>query len=352
MKQKILASLMAAAMLLSLAACGGNGAAQVSSPSTAGTSGSASSGSQAPTGSGSQAPAGTADQTFTIGICQLAPHPALDAATQGFKDTLTAKLGDKVKFDEGNAGGEGNNCIPIIDGFISENVDLILANATSPLQTAASATSDIPILGTSVTDYATALGIDNWTGTVGGNISGTSDLAPLDQQAEMLHEMFPDAKNVGLLYCSGEPNSVYQVEVVSEALTGMGYTCANFAFTDVNDLASVTQSACDSSDVIYIPTDNTAANNTEAIANVVILAGVPVVAGEEGICSGCGVVTLSISYYDIGVIAGEMAYDILVNGADVSTMPVKFAPEVTKKYNAANCQALNITVPGDYEAIG
>ena len=276
MKQKILASLMAAAMLLSLAACGGNGAAQVSSPSTAGTSGSASSGSQAPTGSGSQAPAGTADQTFTIGICQLAPHPALDAATQGFKDTLTAKLGDKVKFDEGNAGGEGNNCIPIIDGFISENVDLILANATSPLQTAASATSDIPILGTSVTDYATALGIDNWTGTVGGNISGTSDLAPLDQQAEMLHEMFPDAKNVGLLYCSGEPNSVYQVEVVSEALTGMGYTCANFAFTDVNDLASVTQSACDSSDVIYIPTDNT----------------------------------------------------------------------------AANCQALNITVPGDYEAIG
>ena len=157
---------------------------------------------------------------------------------------------------------------------------------------------------------------------------------------------------MGLLYCSGEPNSVYQAEVVSEALTGMGYTCANFAFTHVNDLASVTQSACDSSDVIYIPTDNTAANNTEAIANVVIPAGVPVVAGEEGICSGCGVVTLSISYYDIGVIAGEMAYDILVNGADVSTMPAKFAPEVTKKYNAANCQALNITVPGDYEAIG
>ena len=239
-----------------------------------------------------------------------------------------------------------------MDGFISENVDLILANATSPLQTAASATSEIPILGTSVTDYATALGIDNWTGTVGGNISGTSDLAPLDQQAAMLQEMFPDAKNVGLLYCSAEPNSVYQVEVVSKALTDMGYTCTNFAFTDVNDIASVTQSACDSSDVIYIPTDNTAANNTETIANVVIPAGVPVVAGEEGICSGCGVVTLSISYYDIGVIAGEMAYDILVNGADVSTMPVKFAPEVTKKYNAANCQALNITVPGDYEAIG
>ena len=168
----------------------------------------------------------------------------------------------------------------------------------------------------------------------------------------MLHEMFPEAKNVGLLYCSAEPNSVYQIEVVSEALTAMGYTCTNFAFTDVNDIASVTQSACDSSDVIYIPTDNTAANNTEAIANVVIPEGVPVVAGEEGICSGCGVVTLSISYYDIGHIAGEMAYDILVNGADVTTMPVQFAPEVTKKYNVANCEALGITPPADYEPIG
>lgn len=346
MKKKLIALLMASAMTLSLAACGGN-ASQNGGDSKSSAASTPSSASQSPAGSN-----GGSGKTYTIGICQLAPHPALDAATQGFKDTLTEKLGGSVKFSEGNAGGEANNCIPIVDGFLSENVDLILANATAPLQTAASATSDIPVLGTSVTDYATALGIDDWTGTVGGNISGTSDLAPLDQQAAMLHELFPDAKNVGLLYCSGEPNSVYQVEVVSEALSGMGYTCTNFAFTDVNDIASVTQSACDSSDVIYIPTDNTAANNTEAIANVVIPAKVPVVAGEEGICSGCGVVTLSISYYDIGRIAGEMAYDILVNGADVSTMPVQFAPEVTKKYNAANCEALGITPPADYEAIG
>ena len=269
MKKKLFTLLLASAMTLSLAACGGtNGQVGGSSNSSANGSNSAN---QPSAGSN-----GGSGQSYTIGICQLAPHPALDAATQGFKDTLTEKLGDRVKFSEGNAGGEANNCIPIVDGFLSENVDLILANATSPLQTAASATSEIPILGTSVTDYATALGIDSWTGTVGGNISGTSDLAPLDQQAEMLRELFPDAKNVGLLYCSGEPNSVYQVEVISQALTGMGYTCTNFAFTDVNDIASVTQSACDSSDVIYIPTDNT----------------------------------------------------------------------------AANCQALNITVPGDYEAIG
>lgn len=340
MKQKLFCLLMAAAMTLSLAACG---SAKEGGSSSRGGSGSGSQSLTDPDQSGGQ--------VYTIGICQLAPHAALDAATQGFKDKLTEKLGDNVRFEEGNAGGEANNCIPIVDGFISEDVDLILANATSPLQTAASATSEIPILGTSVTDYATALNIANWSGTVGGNISGTSDLAPLEQQAEMLHELFPEAEHVGLLYCSGEPNSVYQVEEVSKALSGMGYTCTNFAFTDVNDIASVTQSACDSSDVIYIPTDNTAANNTEAIANVVLPAGVPVITGEQGICAGCGVASLSINYYEIGQMAGEMAYDILVNGADISTMPIQTAPTVTKMFNEANCKALNITPPADYTAI-
>ena len=239
-----------------------------------------------------------------------------------------------------------------MDGFVAEGVDLILANATYPLQAARSATGEIPILGTSVTDYATALEIEDWTGTVGGNISGTSDLAPLDQQAAMLQELFPDAENVGLLYCSGEPNSVYQVEIIQDYLEEMGYTCAQYAFTDVNDLSSVTQTACDNSDVIYIPTDNTAANNTETIANVVIPAGVPVVAGESGICSGCGVATLSISYYDLGYTTGQMAAKILTGEADISTMPVEYAPEVTPMYNAANCEALNIAIPEGYEPIG
>ena len=202
-----------------------------------------------------------------------------------------------------------------------------------------------------MTDYATALSIDNWTGTVGGNISGTSDLAPLDQQADMLNELFPDATNVGLLYCSGEPNSVYQVETIQGYLEDMGYTCEQYAFTDVNDLSSVAQTACDNSDVIYIPTDNTAAANTETIANVVIPAGVPVIAGESGICSGCGVATLSISYYDIGYTTGEMAAKVLTGEADISTMPVEYAPNVTKMYNAANCEALGLTMPEDYEPI-
>ena len=331
---KLTALLLALVMALSLAACAGPGAENSKPVETKGSQGE---------------PAGG---KYTVGICQQDQHPALDAATQGFKDALVEKLGqDGVAFKEGNASGDTANCPTIINGFLSENVDLILANATASLQAAHSATADIPILGTSVTDYATALELENWSGTVGGNISGTSDLAPLDQQAEMLHELFPDAQNVGLLYCSGEPNSVYQCDVIEGYLKEMGYSVSRFAFTDTNDVASVAQTACDGSDVIYIPTDNTAAKNTEAIANVVLPAKVPVIAGEEGLCKGCGVATLTISYYDIGHIAGEMAYEILANGADISTMPVKSAPQVVKKYNAANCEALGIAAPEGYEAI-
>lgn len=345
--KKAVSLMMAAAMTMGLAACG----------STASTDTAASA---ADTASSTEAAASTADSTaaadgkvYNIGICQLVQHEALDAATQGFKDALVEKLGEgSVKFDEQNASGDSANCATIVNGFVSNGVDLILANATAPLQAAAQATADIPVLGTSITDYATALDISDWTGTVGNNISGTSDLAPLDQQAAMIQELFPDAKSVGLLYCSAEPNSVYQCDVIEGYLNEEGYTVARYAFTDTNDVTSVAQTAADNSDVIYIPTDNTAASNTEAIANVVIPAKVPVVAGEEGICSGCGVATLSISYYDLGYATGEMAAKILADGADVSAMPVEFAPNVTKKYNAANCEALGITQPSDYVAIG
>ena len=292
-----------------------------------------------------------AEETYIVGVCQLVQHPALDAATQGFQDALTGKLGEAVSFDVQNASGDSNTCSTIVNGFVSDNVNLIMANATPALQAAVAATGDIPILGTSVTDYATALDIDDWTGATGMNVSGTSDLAPLDQQAAMLHELFPDAKTVGLLYCSAEPNSKYQVDVITGYLTELGYETVEFTFADSNDVASVAQSACDGCDVIYIPTDNTAASCTEAIRNVVEPAAVPVIAGEEGICKGCGVATLSISYYDLGYATGEMAYEVLVNGADVATTDVAFAPNVTKEYNAELCEALGVTIPEDYVAI-
>lgn len=334
MKKKLTALLLASMMLLSLAACGGKTASATS-----------------PSASATAASPAAAGKTYNVGICQLVQHVALDAATKGFKDALTAKLGDKVKFDEQNASGDTANCAVICNQLVSSGADLILANATPALQAAQAATSKIPVLGTSVTDYGTALGISNWSGTTGTNISGTSDLAPLDKQAEMLKELFPNAKKVGILYCSAEPNSKYQSTVITKVLTGMGYTCKDYTFSDSNDLQSVTTTAASESEVIYLPTDNTVASNTEIIKNVCVPKKIPIVAGEEGICKGCGVATLSISYYDLGYTTGEMAYDILVNGANPATMQVKFAPKFTKEYNADICKTLGITVPSDYSAI-
>lgn len=290
--------------------------------------------------------------SYTVGICQLVQHDALDAATQGFKDALTEKLGDKVTFDEQNAQGDSNTCSTIINSFVSDGVDLILANATPALQAAAAGTDQIPILGTSVTEYGVALELSDFDGTVGGNISGTSDLAPLEDQAAMLNELFPDAKNVGLLYCSAEANSQYQVDTVKAALEEMGYTCELYAFSDSNDLSSVATTAASESDVIYVPTDNTVASNTEIISNICVPEQVPVIAGEEGICEGCGVATLSISYYDLGVATGEMAARILADGEDISAMPVEYAPNFTKKYNPDICEELGVEIPDDYVAIG
>ncbi|MBR5508494.1 MAG: ABC transporter substrate-binding protein [Lachnospiraceae bacterium] len=290
-------------------------------------------------------------ESYTVGICQLVQHVALDAATQGFKDALTEELGDAVTFEDQNAQGDSNTCSTIINGFVSNNVDLILANATPALQAAQAGTNEIPILGTSVTEYGVALGIDGFDGLVGGNISGTSDLAPLKDQAAMVKELFPDAKKVGLLYCTSEANSQYQVDEVQKFLEELGYTCTQYGFSDSNDLATVTTTASSESDVIYVPTDNTVAANTEIINNICLPAEVPVVAGEEGICSGCGVATLSISYYDLGVATGKMAAKILTGESNISEMPIEYAPQFTKKYNAANCEALGVTIPEGYEAI-
>ena len=339
---KLTALLLALVLSLSLAACSGKPGAESSAPAESKSGESA---------QPSAAPAG--DETYVVGICQLLPHDALNAATQGFKDALKEEFGDSVEIKEGNAGGEPTNCTTIIDGFIAEDVDLILANATPALTAAASATDTIPILGTSITEYGIALDLDSTEDKVlGGNISGTSDLAPLDQQAAMVKELFPDAKNVGLVYCSAEANSMYQVETIQGHLEGLGYTCTQYAFTDVNDLASVVQTACDASDVLYIPTDNTAADNKDTIANVVVPAKVPVICGEAGICSGCGVATLSISYYEIGWMAGEMAAQILKGEKSVSELPIGFDTTLDKMYNPSICEQLGLTMPEGSAPIG
>ncbi len=342
-------ALLAAAVLLAVSIAGCSSQTAESSASSvqtkADTSGEASAAGEKESGDSADG------ETYQVGICQLIQHPALDAATEGFQAALKESLGDRVSFELQNAAGDSATCASIINQFVSSSSDLILANGTAALQAAAAGTNEIPILGTSITDYATALDIDDWTGSTGTNISGTSDLAPLDKQAEMLKELFPDAEKVGLLYCSAEANSAYQVNTIRGYLEEMGYTCTDYTFADSNDLASVVTNAVSACDVIYIPTDNTAASSTGIINNICLPAGIPVIAGEEGICSGCGVATLSIDYYDIGYKAGEMACQILEEDADVSAMPIEYAPAVTKKYNAANCETLGIQVPEDYVAI-
>ncbi len=264
-----------------------------------------------------------------------------------------------MTFDEQNAQGDSNTCSTIVNSFVSNGTDLILANATASLQAAAAGTSEIPVLGTSITEYGVALELKDFNGTVGGNISGTSDLAPLNEQAAMVKELFPDAKNVGLVYCSAEPNSQYQVDTVQAELEKLGYTeleklgytCKQYAFSDSNDLSSVANTAVSENEVLYVPTDNTVASNAELLNNICLPAKVPVVTGEEGICAGCGVATLSIDYYDLGVATGKMAVKILTGEAKVSEMPIEYAPEFTKKYNQENCEALGIEIPEGYVMI-
>ena len=297
------------------------------------------------------APSGGGD-SFSVGVVQLVQHDALDAATQGFVDALTEKMGDRVTVDVKNASGEPANCATIVSTFITDEVDLIMANATPALNAAAAATDTIPILGTSITEYGVALDIEGFNGVSGRNVSGTSDLAPLDEQAQLLQDLFPDSKTVGILFCSSEANSKYQVETITGFLEGLGKTVKAFSFTDSNDVTAVTQSAVDECDVLYIPTDNTAASCTEAINNVALPANVPIIAGEEGICAGCGVATLTISYYDIGYATGLMAVEILDNGADVSTMPIEYAPQFVKKFNPTLAEAFGLTFSDDFVAIG
>ena len=335
-RRSFLTAAVACGAAAALSACGGS-----SSASSAAASSTVASVSVAAASNG---------ERFTVGICQLVQHAALDAATQGFEDALTASFGENVTFDFQNAQGDSATCATIANGFVSSGVALIMANATPALQAAQAATNTIPILGTSVTEYGVALGLDNFSGTVGGNVSGTSDLAPLDQQADMIVEWMPEVKKVGLLYCSAEANSQYQVDEVQKYLEAKGVTATQYAFSDSNDLSSVCQKAADENDALYVPTDNTVAANTGIVDGICRPAKKPVFAGEEGICSGCGVATLSISYYDLGYTTGEMAVKILNGESDISTMPIEYT-DVTKKYNKAICDDLGLTVPEGYVEI-
>ena len=292
------------------------------------------------------------DGKYTIGICQLAPHEALDAATQGFQDAVTAAFGaENVTFMLKNASGENSVCTTIVNDFVTKDVDLIMANATGALQAAYNATQTIPVLGTSITEYGVALGIKDFTGVVGSNVSGTSDLAPLNEQAQMVIDLVPSAKTVGILYCSAEANSAYQVKVVKEYLEGKNLTVKEYAFTASNDVAQFAATAAAECDALYIPTDNTAASCAETINNAVINSKTPIICGDFGTCKGCGIATLSIDYYNLGKKTGEMAVKILKGEEKIETMAIQYDESPVKQYNKAICDELGITVPAEYKEL-
>lgn len=336
MKKKFAAIIAACAMTLSLAACGTAAPAATNAPTTA------------PTAAATEAPVA---QTFTVGILQQLEHPALDAATEGFKAALTDILGDAVTFEYDNAQNDQGNCVTIANKFVTEGVDLIMANATTALQSAASATGDIPVVGTSITDYASAGVLLGDNDAPGGNVTGASDLAPLDQQAELLCELCPDAKTVGIIYCSGEANSVFQAEKMTGYLEAKGLTVKSYTVADSNEIQAVLSAAVEEIDALYIPTDNTMADNMELVKNMTVPAGLPVICGEENMCKTGGLATLSISYFDMGYAAGELAASILKGEADPATSPIVYCATATREYNAEVAEAIGWTIPEGIAAI-
>lgn len=319
---KMTATMMAAAMALT--ACGGNDAADNSDD---------------------------AGETYTVGIIQQLEHPALDAATKGFEDKLTELLGENnVEFDYQNAQGEQANCTTISTKFVSDGCDLIMANATTALQTAAAATSDIPIVGTSVTDYVTA-GVVESNEAPGKNVTGVSDLASVEKQIDVLMQFCDkESTKVAVVYCSAEPNSTYQAELAKKYLEEQKIPYAIYTAADSNEIQAVVTKAVADCNAMYIPTDNTFANNMEIVKNIAVPARVPTVTGAEAMCEVGALATLSISYYDLGAKAAEMAYDILVNGKKPAEMPIEYLTDgLVPKYNVDIAEALGVTIPEGME---
>ena len=291
-------------------------------------------------------------EPYTIGIVQQMEHGSLDAATQGFQDKLTELLGeDNVVFDYQNAQGEQTNCTTIATKFVSDGVDLIMANATTALQSAAAATAEIPIVGTSVTDYVTA-GVAESNEAPGKNVTGVSDLSEISAQVDVLLQFCEEDTKIAVVYCSAEPNSLYQAELAEKYLQELNREYDVYTVSDSNEIQAVMTKVVSECGAVYIPTDNTLANNMEIVKNVTVPAGVPSFAGAESMCQVGALATLSISYYGLGEKAAEMAYEILVNGANPAEMPIAFVSEgITPKYNAEIAAELAVEIPEGMEAV-
>lgn len=316
--KKFLAAAAACLMVAGLAACGNE-------PST---------------------PSNPDEKVFQIGIVQLAEHPALDEATRGFKEFLTEKLGDKVQFNVQNAQGEQTNCTTIVNQFVSSKVDLIMANATNAVKAAREATSDIPVVGTSVTDYVFS-GLVASNEAPGANVTGASDMNPVNVQVQLMKTLCPEVKTVGIVINSGEENSAIQAEEAKTAFEAEGFAVKIYSVADTNEIQTVVTAACNEVEAFYEPTDNLIAANVPTMSNITTAAGKPVICGEGGMCESGFLATYAISYYELGRAAGEQAYNILVNGADPATTPIFFfdVSNLSLVINEENAAELGITIP-------
>lgn len=316
--KKFLAAAAACLMVAGLAACGNE-------PST---------------------PSNPDEKVFQIGIVQLAEHPAMDEATRGFKEFLTEKLGDKVQFNVQNAQGEQTNCTTIVNQFVSSKVDLIMANATNAVKAAREATSDIPVVGTSVTDYVST-GLVASNEAPGANVTGASDMNPVTVQVDLMKTLCPEVKTVGIVINSGEENSAIQAEEAKTAFEAEGFAVKIYSVADTNEIQTVVTAACNEVDAFYEPTDNLIAANVPTMSNITTAAGKPVICGEGGMCESGFLATYAISYYELGRAAGEQAFNILVNGADPATTPIFFfdVSNLSLVINEENAAELGITIP-------
>ncbi|MBQ2829465.1 MAG: ABC transporter substrate-binding protein [Oscillospiraceae bacterium] len=323
--KRVLAMILSTLMLLALCACGGT----TTTDDGAATGGDAASGTDAA-------------KSYSVAICQLMVHDALDAATKGFTDALSEAVkaaGATVEFDT-QVAGEANLCTTVVGAQLAKKPDLVMANATPALLAAANGTTDIPVLGTSVTDYA-----DTFAGSIPANVSGTSDAVPFDEQAQMMIDTLGLVAGdvVGVLYCTNESNSLIQYEAVKALFEAQGIVVEAYTFSETTELQAVTTSMAANCKAVYVPSDNTVASNDAIVGTICTEQNVPVYTSYGGtICYA----SLAIDYYELGVKTGEMAAQILLEGKAPADIEVAtLTPTVS--YNAELCTQLGIEVPAN-----
>jgi putative ABC transport system substrate-binding protein len=290
-------------------------------------------------------------EALKVGIVQYMDHVALDAARQGFVAALADNGyvdGDNITIDLQNAQGDQSNLSTISDRFVSENEDLVLAIATPATQAVAGKTTEIPILGTAVTDYVVARLVDS-NEAPGGNVTGTTDMNPIKEQIDLLVKLVPDAKTVGVLYTSSEDNSILQANIAKEAIEKLGLNYVEATVTNSNDVQQATQSIVGKCDAIYIPTDNTFATAMPVVYGVTSVSKTPVICGESGMVDNGGLATLGINYYDLGYQTGLMGVKILKGEAEPASMPIEASTKFDFAINGAVAEEIGLEIPADLQ---